>query len=1077
MPRIFALFLVLPLFATPPSTPFPNLNHCSLDLGRSLDGSRQEALSIPPTARVGGSDSLRGGGPCSAADFAALGGSALVNALADASQACLDSLWQYNNDVATVIAPSNISLIATTITTEAADLSANATRLQRLIYVYQIAFYHAFYQDGVTYDAATENAARQAMVAVATSNDFMQEQSAIIDLRARWVISIDSVNGTHLVVDQVSQILQRFRDNPALVSTVQERNTVYYCLFSVQRQVSNHANDGASSPWYTLITTAFCDLIGDYALDTNYTDDTRFLVENALYTLASFSALTPATATAAHQKISTAYTVFPRYSGPWFRALLDLDDKFNGTLADGTVLDLASIREEVHQFALPHEYSFDQGRLVFKTAIPLADAEALYDALKEVAAAFFRKGTFTDPVTGDRNENLTLVVYGSPDDYQRFQPFLYGFNTNNGGIYIENMSTLFTYERTPAQSIYTLEELLRHEYVHYLDARYLVHGSFGDPGSLYDNNRLVWYSEGLAEFLVGSSRLQSVLPRGNLLEQVERDATRMTINDILYTTYDSGFTFYRYAGLLFTWFDEQRPDLLAELFTKIRADNAADVDAFYSSLAGDGALQTAYDQWLTAKIAAWQAGSEVFAEDVPTVPTPTGLPENNADALLQTLNQSVSASDTDFQVWSNRWAWRGRTSLTAQSPTPASAADQLETHLDQLLTSLGDGNFASATAWFGNLTIAGNQIEAETFLEGPYLATANDQDPPQIPQGLTVSCGIGSATLSWTENTEADFAGYHIWRAPQYGGPYTRLTTHAQRNATYADNSLPGGQTWYYAVTATDASGNVSARSDRVMATSLASILLVNGTNDDQRSLDEYRTVLNDASVGHDFWNPATDGEPDTALLSAYVDGLVIWACDYFSIDELDPTRQAAMIDYLEAGGNLLISGAYITNGLHGTTLLNDYLMVETVNFSPRYSRLNGVAGDPLGDNLDLDMTSVDYQSEINPRPGATTAFTYDQTSGSGTIQSSGTAIARVDNSFRVVFLAFPFRMVAYSSRAQLLDRVLDWVIPPGSGENCGAVDWPVGFASWRNSPLCQSTIARITDLVSYVNNDFQCPE
>nr|WP_240517627.1 collagenase [Bacillus pseudomycoides] len=39
---------------------------------------------------------------------------------------------------------------------------------------------------------------------------------------------------------------------------------------------------------------------------------------------------------------------------------------------------------------------------------------------------------------------------------------------------IEGIGTFFTYERTPQQSIFSLEELFRHEFTHYLQGRYEV---------------------------------------------------------------------------------------------------------------------------------------------------------------------------------------------------------------------------------------------------------------------------------------------------------------------------------------------------------------------------------------------------------------------------------------------------------------------------------------------------------------------------------------------------------------------------------------------------------------------------
>ena len=226
------------------------------------------------------------------------------------------------------------------------------------------------------------------------------------------------------------------------------------------------------------------------------------------------------TATAAHQLVSSAYLTFPTYSGPWFRAVTDIDHFWGAQLADGTVLDIAQIQQQVEAIALPHTYTFDQGALVFRTAISQTDAEDLYDALQETESQFFRRTTHLDPVAGDANDVLTLVIYGSPDEYALYQPFLYGLSTNNGGIYIEGWGTLFTYDRTPAQSIYTLEELLRHEHTHFLDGRYLVQGGWYESGGLYEGGRLDTWGEGLAEYLeplvdlaLGHEHAALVVPR------------------------------------------------------------------------------------------------------------------------------------------------------------------------------------------------------------------------------------------------------------------------------------------------------------------------------------------------------------------------------------------------------------------------------------------------------------------------------------------------------------------------------------------------------------------------------------
>ena len=108
-------------------------------------------------------------------------------------------------------------------------------------------------------------------------------------------------------------------------------------------------------------------------------------------------------------------------------------------------------------------------QLSLKLGIKLAKRKLnVYTATKEVRSQFYRTVGSDKPLeSGHADDVLTMVIYNSPDEYQ-FNRQLYGYETNNGGIYIEGTGTFFTYERTPEQSIYSLEELFRHEFTHYL---------------------------------------------------------------------------------------------------------------------------------------------------------------------------------------------------------------------------------------------------------------------------------------------------------------------------------------------------------------------------------------------------------------------------------------------------------------------------------------------------------------------------------------------------------------------------------------------------------------------------------
>ena len=81
--------------------------------------------------------------------------------------------------------------------------------------------------------------------------------------------------------------------------------------------------------------------------------------------------------------------------------------------------------------------------------------------------------------------------------------------------------------------------------------------------------------------------------------------------------------------------------------------------------------------------------------------------------------------------------------------------------------------------------------------------------------GIPALALAGSATLHWQANTESDLAGYRIYygtSSRSYGVyiPVDKNTT------SYTINNLTEGQTYYFALTAVDTSGNESGFSEEV---------------------------------------------------------------------------------------------------------------------------------------------------------------------------------------------------------------------------------------------------------------------
>ena len=986
---------------------------------------------LPPSSSLTFALPHEEGGSCSPAALASLTPAELADAVTQSTTACLDTLWTFSDDVAAVVSEANVLAAAAAVPGELGDFAANANRLHRLAYFFHIAFFHEWYEPSLSYSSDTLGAVQDALAAYTDEPGFYLESPDLTLLRSEWIIAIDNVNGTHLALDAVQWILDRFLADPNLESDYYEQFTVFHTFFSIARQVGNRASEGAASVWWGVVGEDFLATMAAYALNTAYNGNTGAIVENAMYALSKFAWLDDAAKTSAHAILSEAFRIFPHLSAPWLRAVLSLFDGFGGTLDDATVLELDDIRDEVEDLALPNSFVFDQGRVVFRTAIDEAAARDLYDAMQEVDSQYWRKTGYLDPVAGDVNESLTLVVYGSPQDYWTYQPFLFGLPTNNGGIYIEVQSTFYTYDRTPEQSIYTLEELLRHEYVHYLSSRYLVHGDWGAAGSLYDGGRLVWFEEGLAEYIAGATRTHGVLPRATLVALVEGDEHRYSIADIVAASYGNGFTFYRYAGLFFAFLASERPSMLADVFAVARADDAGEVDALWQSFSADTALAEAYTAYLDTRVAEIASNGGHFAEDHPTEHTPSGLEADNATMLRDLLAAELAWPNGAFRVTGDRFRYSAK--LVVPQTDVSSAQAELDTVADGALAGLDAGtkNFANAVCWFGNYEFFAGGARATIVVEGPYRATSNDVTAPESPRNLVAAGGPGLVELLWSGGGEADFAGYNLYRSEQAGGPYVAVNTVPLSTSHFIDTEVVGGTTYYYVATALDAVANESAPSNEVDGSSNVNVLVVNGYFDDGNTSELYAwaAAIEGNGIGVDLWDPYLDGEPTEDLLSGYVGGVVIWAMGYAHSEaagQFSAARQALLTDYLDAGGSLVLSGAYVANVYGSTALVSDYLHVTPLTNDAPGDGLAGEPGTRIGDALSLDFTSSYYKSEISIEAPGVTELVYAE-SGS---PLGGSAVASVDASYNGVFLAFPLDVLSISSRAVIAGRILAWLAP-----------------------------------------------
>jgi hypothetical protein len=174
-------------------------------------------------------------------------------------------------------------------------------------------------------------------------------------------------------------------------------------------------------------------------------------------------------------------------------------------------------------------------------------------------------------------------------------------------------------------------------------------------------------------------------------------------------------------------------------------------------------------------------------------------------ATAYELRMSTSA------INSSNWANAG---IVPGSPTPRASG----TRQSAVVRGLTRGT----TYWFAIKTVdeAGNWSNVSNIVQWDWVV---DTAPPSAPTGVAATQeSDGTVRVNWSPNSEADLAGYDVYRAFNAGGPFTNINGSTVTATEYLDDTVPAGtETVWYQITASDNSGNRSARS------STASVSLV----------------------------------------------------------------------------------------------------------------------------------------------------------------------------------------------------------------------------------------------------------
>lgn len=688
--------------------------------------------------------------------------------------------------------------------------------IETFVEILRSAFYVGYYNNEISYlkERSFHDKCLPSLKAIAKNPNFTlgtAEQDRVIVAYGKLISNASSDVET---VQYAANILKQYNDNlSTYANDYAKEQAVYEIVKGIDYDIKSYLQETNKTPnatmWYGKIDN-FINEVSRIALIQNITTENSWLINNGIYYAGRLGKF-HSNPNKGLEVITQAMNMYPRLSGPYFVAVEQIKTNYGGKDYSGNAIDLQKMREEGKQQYLPKTYTFDDGSIVFKTGDKVTEEKIkrLYWAAKEVKAQYHRViGNDKALEPGNADDVLTIVIYNNPDEYQLNRQ-LYGYETNNGGIYIEEKGTFFTYERTPKQSIYSLEELFRHEFTHYLQGRYEVPGLFGS-GELYQNERLTWFQEGNAEFFAGSTRTNNVVPRKSIISGLSSNpASRYTAKQTLFAKYGS-WDFYNYSFALQSYLYNHQFETFDKIQDLIRANDVKNYDAYRESLSKDAQLNTEYQTYMQQLI------DNQDKYNVPQVtndyliqhaPKPLAELKKEIVDVANIKDAKITKHESQFfNTFTVEGLYTGGTSK-GESEDWKTMSKQVNQTLEQL-SQKGWSGYKTVTAYFVNYRVnAANQFEYDIVFHG--VATEEKEKTTTIVNMNGPYSGIVNEEIQFhsdgTESKNGKIISY-LWN---FGDGTT--STEANPTHVYGEKG-----TYTVELTVKDSSGKESKEQTKV---------------------------------------------------------------------------------------------------------------------------------------------------------------------------------------------------------------------------------------------------------------------
>ena len=588
---------------------------------------------------------------CTVGDFASTND--MANFVASHGGDCIDQLFNVEGaNAKAIFNERNMVDVANLIRSKASRYQGNnSNNIEQLVYFLRAALYVAYYKkdDIGKYSSNVKQQISYALDAFFANSKVFSKTDANAKVLKEAISLIDSAELNARFIWVVKRLLSDFdATSQASWHMVSATNGVFTVLFR------GHQNDD----FVNIIKSDRSLVDALYNFYNNKSNligtDSNYLLNNSVKEMGRFLQYDAQRSYVA----ARIKTVFDRYTmngeatALWLGAadMVNFYDKNNCEY-----YGICGYEEVLEAQVLSYNHSCSDSLKVRAQDLTNAQGQWVCETLGNQETFFHQLlDTNNQPVFGDLNTALELVIFGISTDYKTFGTTFFGMNTDNGGMYLEgspnvagNQARFVAYEAEWKQPDFHVWNL-QHEYVHYLDGRFNLSGNFGR--SISENT--IWWIEGLAEY---------VSYRDGYADAVEVGRSKkFSLSEIFKNNYSSGQDrVYRWGYLAVRFMFEKHSSDVDTILAFLRSDQYEEYQDFIDSIG------TSYDsewkQWLgevqvgeTGIIASGPSDDGVEPEEpspeepAPEEPSPEEPAPDTAWRSLNAKTQTVHLEQGEF---------------------------------------------------------------------------------------------------------------------------------------------------------------------------------------------------------------------------------------------------------------------------------------------------------------------------------------------------------------------------------------------------------------------------------------------